>query len=150
MNKMEDTVDYSISRAVSLGWDAIATASWGVIGAMGLFIVWLSRLLGVLLFKNWKDGRERMNERIELLESSVKEMNEVIYFVDSVEGRKTNIRRYMVHQFITQRNILDMIDGHVDKLSDKIDGLGGEDKELLEEIKHLLTTKKQNETINNI
>jgi hypothetical protein len=150
MKNMEDTVDSNISRVVSLGWDTIATASWGVIGVMGAFVVWLLRIIGGIQFSNWKKGRDEINKKIQLLEESVVGLEEVVYFTDPIEGKKTNLRRYAVHQFMAQKNILYMIDDHVDKLNDKIDALGNEDKELLKEIKHLLTTKKQNETINNI
>jgi hypothetical protein len=142
MKDMEDTIDNNISRVVSLGWDTIATASWGIIGVMGAFVVWLLRIIGGIQFNNWKSGRDKINQDIVSLQSKVGNIEKVIYFYDTKEEKDTNIRRFMVHKFGNQETILSGIDNHVDKLSVKIDELGSEDRELLNDIKKLLKGKE--------
>ena len=123
-----------ISSMLQLGWDAVAQAAWGIIIALSGFALYLAKVIKDLLFKEWKTGRDKIEERLTGLEIDLKKINGVIFFYSETHGGIVNIQAYMQHKFDGQGSILNGIDEEVDRLEKKIETSSNEEKELLNQI----------------
>lgn len=122
---------YSISYMITAAWEtAIEWGAWVLVGVVG-GVIWLVKIIWNLLVANWNRKHDSANKRLDNLEADVHAIKTVIYFTDLVEGKQTNIQRYMVHEFKNIRTITGGMDENIDEIDDNI-------KEINEKLKTLL------------
>lgn len=106
----------SIFETVSLGWDNIAQMGGGVIATLVALILYLGKFILNLFFKRWKDEQDAFDERLSRVEKQLDNIDEVIYFTDQ-SGANTNLRRFVVHELANQKQTLNSIDKHLNKIN---------------------------------